>query len=373
MNIAFYAPMKPVNATTPSGDRQMARAIVGALEKNRHGVRIASAFRSWCKTGGDKEMKRLAGSADDEAQRILQHWAEEGWRPDLFLTYHVYHKAPDWLGPKLGRALNVPYVIIEGARALKQQNGPWSVGFAAADEAFEAADIVVAIHAEDLMGLKSVVPASRLRTLMPFIDTERFRRAALTRTASEVPRLLAAGMMRHGDKRASYRVLADALDRVGNRDWHLTIAGGGPAANEIRGWFPAGRTDFLGEVAPADMPAVYASADVFVWPAVNEAYGLVLIEAQAAGMPVVAGRSGGVPDIVCDGKTGYLCPEGDAGAFAAALDRLLADRRTVSEFGRSAATHAERDLDTEIACRKLGGFLHEAQAIHAARKSGPAS
>jgi len=373
VNIAFYAPMKPVNAPTPSGDRQMARAIVGALEKNRHGVRIASTFRSWCKSGGDEEMKRLAGCADEEAERILKNWAEEGWRPDLILTYHVYHKAPDWLGPKLGRAFNVPYVIIEGARALKQKNGPWSVGFAAADEAFGTADIVVAIHAEDLMGLKSVVPAGRLRTLMPFIDTERFRRAAMTRTASEVPRLLAVGMMRDGDKRASYRVLADALDRLEKRNWHLTIAGGGPAADEIRSWFSAGRTDFLGEVAPTDMPCVYASADIFVWPAVNEAYGLVLIEAQAAGMPVVAGRSGGVPDIVVDGVTGYLCPEGDASAFAEALDRLLADQGTVAEFGRSAASHAERNLDTDIACSKLDEFVREAQAIHCARKSGSAS
>ena len=369
MNIAFYAPMKPVDSPTPSGDRQMARAIIGVMEASGHDVRIASSFRSWCKAGGNQDMKRLAGLADEEADRVLAEWSARGWQPDVILTYHVYHKAPDWLGPKLSRALKVPYVIIEGARALKQKDGQWSVGFAAADEAFQAADIVAAVTTEDIEGLAPVVQAERLRLLLPFIETDRFRRAGENRTPSDVPRLLAVGMMRDGDKRASYRVLANALDSVGNRNWRLIIAGGGPAAGEIRTWFPAGRTEFLGEVAPEDMPNVYASADIFVWPAINEAYGLVLIEAQASGMPVVAGQSGGVPDIVDSGTTGHLCPEGDARLFAAALDRLLGDPVNVSEFGRSAALHAERNFDTAIATRKLQEILRKAQAVHAERQT----
>ena len=372
MKIAFYAPMKPVDSSTPSGDRQMARAVIGILESSGHDVQIASSFRSWCKDGGNENMKRLARLAEEEANRILTDWSKSGWRPDAILTYHVYHKAPDWLGPVLGRALNVPYVIIEGARALKQKSGLWSVGFAAADEAFRAADIVAAVTTEDVEGLEPVVQAERLRLLLPFVETDRFRRAAEDRVPSDIPRLLAVGMMRDGDKRASYRVLANALDFVGNRNWRLIIAGGGPVADEIRSWFPAERTEFLGEVAPENMPGVYASADIFVWPAVNEAYGLVLIEAQASGMPVVAGHSGGVPDIVDSGKTGHLCPEGDARAFAAALDRLLSDRAALSEFGKSAALHAERNLDTAIAGRKLQEILRKAQAIHAGRQSGTA-
>lgn len=373
MNIAFYAPMKPADSPIPSGDRQMARAIIGVLETLGHDVRIASSFRSWSKAGGDDKMQRLSKLAAEEADRVLAEWSAEGWKPDMILTYHVYHKAPDWLGPRLSRALGIPYVIVEGARALKQQGGPWSVGFAAADDAFRAAGIVAAVTTEDIEGLRPVVPAERLRLLLPFIETDRFRRAGERRAPSDVPRLLAAGMMRDGDKRASYRVLADALDIVGERNWRLAIAGDGPAADEIRTWFAAGRTTFLGEVAPQDMPSVYADADIFVWPAVNEAYGLVLIEAQASGLPVIAGASGGVPDIVDDGVTGHLCPEGDAMAFAAALDRLLGDPETVAEFGKAAAIHAERHLDTAIAGRRLREILRKAQAVRAERRSGARS
>ena len=100
---------------------------------------------------------------------------------------------------------------------------------------------------------------------------------------------------------------------------------------------------------------------------------MAFLEAQASGLPVVAGPSGGVPDIVENGATGFLCPEGDARAFAAALDRFLSDPAVVSDFGRSAVQHAERHLDTAIACRKLQEILRKAQAIHAARQTGTTS
>ncbi len=75
------------------------------------------------------------------------------------------------------------------------------------------------------------------------------------------------------------------------------------------------------------MPA----ADLFVWPAINEAFGMALLEAQACGTPVIAGASGGVPAIIADGETGWLSPPGDVAAFAAdvdfALERELAPMR----------------------------------------------
>jgi glycosyltransferase involved in cell wall biosynthesis len=70
---------------------------------------------------------------------------------------------------------------------------------------------------------------------------------------------------------------------------------------------------------------------------VGEAYGVAFLEAQAAGLAVVAGRAGGVPAVVAEGETGLLVEEGDAGAFAQALRRLLDDpgrRRTMGEAAR---------------------------------------
>ncbi|MBM3085264.1 glycosyltransferase family 4 protein [Chelatococcus daeguensis] len=141
-------------------------------------------------------------------------------------------------------------------------------------------------------------------------------------------RLLTVAMMRPGDKLASYRLLAEALGRLGERPWQLTIVGDGPERAMVEALFTpfgervrlAGRVDDAGTLA-----RLYAGADLFVWPAVNEAYGMVLLEAQAEGCPVVAGGEGGVASVVRRGETGLLTPARDADAFAAAVAGLIED------------------------------------------------
>lgn len=107
------------------------------------------------------------------------------------------------------------------------------------------------------------------------------------------------------------------------------------------------RVRFAGAVPHAELPALYASADLYLWPAINEAYGMAFLEAQAAGLPVIAGRTGGVPAVVADGITGILTPVGDAAAFAGAVAALLdrpADRARLAAAAsrRVAARHDER-------------------------------
>src|SRR3546814_699106 len=116
-------------------------------------------------------------------------------------------------------------------------------------------------------------------------------------------------MMRPGDKLKSYQILAQALRAIPDIPWQLVVAGDGQArdaAMQAFAWALPERVRFLGLVQPEVMPALYAACDVLVWPAVNEAFGMVLLEAQAAGIPVVAGRSPGVENVVAEGVTGYL-------------------------------------------------------------------
>ncbi|WP_315902750.1 glycosyltransferase family 4 protein [Microbaculum marinisediminis] len=368
MNIAFYAPMKPPDDPVISGDRETARLILKALAAEGHRVEIASRLRTWQRTPDEARFVELKTEADVEVRSLLAAWAGHE-APDLWITYHLYHKAPDWIGPAVSAALAIPYVVIEGCRAAKHAAGPWATGFAQADRALTAADAVAAMHAEDAEGLMPLLEPGRLFRLKPFIDAARFEAAAGRARAGEPPVLVAVAMMRAGDKEASYRLLAAALERLERRDWRLLIAGDGARRDEILALFPPDRIDWRGAIAPEDIAGVYAEGDLFVWPAINEAFGIALLEAQAAGLPVIAGASGGVPDIVRDGETGLLVAEGDEAAFAAAVARLLDDADTRRAYGKEAAAHVRADHDIAPARRAIGQILEAAVRTNASRRS----
>ena len=100
-----------------------------------------------------------------------------------------------------------------------------------------------------------------------------------------------------------------------------------------------------------------AVCDLFVWPALGEALGMAMLEAQAAGLAVVAGNSGGVGEIVRDGETGLLTAPGDVGAFAAAVADLISDSGKRREMGRQARARAESVHGIDAAGAALAGWL----------------
>lgn len=359
--------MKPLDHPVPSGDRTMGRLIVKALESNDHDVRIASTFRSWRKDGADDIQMDVRSEALEEAGRIAHAWEAASYRPDLFLTYHLYHKAPDWIGPALSDRFDLPYAIVEASRAPKRQTGNWAFGFAAADQALMRADAVAAIHNADLGCLKPVVSPERLQVLLPFLDAIPFQATAeSTRPPASTPlRLLAVGMMREGDKQRSFEVLAEALEKLASLPWHLTLIGDGPAKDHILGLFPTGRITWLGALPPDQLPGQYAAHDLLVWPAIREAFGLALLEAQASGTGVIAGATFGVPDIVRDGETGLLSPEGDAVAFAANLKRVIEDPVLVDRLGAAARIHISDNHTLAAGADRLEALMQRALQNHA--------
>ncbi|PVB60762.1 glycosyltransferase family 4 protein [Labrenzia sp. 011] len=370
MKIAFTAPMKPLDHPVPSGDRTMGRLIVKALQAGGHEVSVASTFRSWRKDGGDAIQSDVRADALREAERIAGDWQKSGYRPDLFLTYHLYHKAPDWIGPALADRFGLPYAIVEASRAPKRRTGDWAFGFASADAALQRADAVAAIHNADAECLRAVVPDARLEVLLPFLDTAPYRQAAETaKPLAALPlKLLAVGMMREGDKTRSYEVLAAALQQIQDRAWQLTIIGDGPNRDHVLKLFPPDKIAWLGAL-PEDRLAVhYARHDLLVWPAMREAYGLVLLEAQAAGIGIVAGDTFGVPDIVVDGETGLLSAEGDPQGFAVNLERILDDPALADRLGHAARQHIESRHSLEAGSARLDAFVRRAVRNHDVRR-----
>ena len=112
MRIAFYAPMKPVSSPVPSGDREMARNLLNALG-SYHDVNVASEFVSRDGKGEHSIQRKIAERGAKIARELIMRWANAPRtnRPDAWFTYHVYHKAPDWLGPIVSTALKIPYFL----------------------------------------------------------------------------------------------------------------------------------------------------------------------------------------------------------------------------------------------------------------------
>jgi glycosyltransferase involved in cell wall biosynthesis len=346
MRIAFYAPMKPPDHPAPSGDRAMARLLMAALESAGHQVRLGSRFRSY--ESGDPRRQARFRDIGGRLAKSHARWAEvHGAAPDLWFTYHLYHKAPDWLGPAVAERLGIPYVLAEASYAPKQAGGRWDIGHRGAADAISRAARIFQPNPADIACLLPLVGGpERIVPLPPFADTARFRepereasRAAIAEAFNlplAEPWLIAVAMMRDDQKLQSYRCLAEALARLVDRPWRLVLAGAGPAEHAVRAAFaPLGeRARFPGLLDDLTLRQLYRGADVYVWPAIKEAWGMALLEAQAAGLPAVAGGSEGVAGIVANGATGVLAPSGEAAAFADALGSLLADparRRRMSE------------------------------------------
>lgn len=371
MRIAFYAPMKPPTASTPSGDRRMARALMAALQQAGHRVEISSIFRSRDGAGDENRQARLRDIGQRLAARLIRRYAASADdQPDLWFTYHVYYKAPDWIGPIVSETLGIPYVIAEASHAPKRHGGPWTIGHDGAAAAIRAAERIVGIN---LSNLPCVVPLlrdpGRIVSLRPFIDSSPFERILGPARKSAVPVLMTTAMMRHGDKVTSYRVLAEALAGLEALPWQLAIVGDGAARAEVEALMASlgeDRVRFLGRRETDELPELLSTADLFVWPAVREAYGMAILEAQAAGLPVIAGDAGGVAEIVRHGSTGLLTPEGNVAAFADAIAGLLGDPARRKTMGDTARTTVANEHSLEAAAAALDEIVTIAQQRRAA-------
>jgi len=152
---------------------------------------------------------------------------------------------------------------------------------------------------------------------------------------------------------------------IAERPWTLGIIGDGPLRAEVEALFAGfapGRIDWLGQREPEEIAALLAKGSIYVWPGCGEAYGLAYLEAQAAGLPVVAQKTAGVPAVVEADMTGLLTPDGDMKAYARAIAGLLDDqgrrdamasaaRRFV--IGERSLAGAARELDL-ILCNHAG-------------------
>ncbi|WP_047458427.1 glycosyltransferase family 4 protein [Rhizobium rhizogenes] len=358
MKIAFYAPLKSPNHPVPSGDRLMARLIIAAFEMAGHQVELASELRSFTPTPEAGPRAEIARKAEAEIDRLLEKWRGET-APDLWFTYHPYYKTPDMIGPRVAASLGIAYVTAEASYGRRHDDNGWGDNQRLIADAVRQAAVNLCFTERDRIGLVDAIPEGRYERFLPFIDTVHFGPMIGKRTPH---RLITVAMLRRGDKFDSYVMLARALELIRDRNWTLSIIGDGPMRAEVRALFAgfeSNRISWLGERTAPEIVAELRAGGIYVWPGCGEAYGLAYLEAQAAGLPVVAQATAGVPEVVMNGVTGILTPGGDLKAYAGAIARLLGDDWEWSAMAKAAHRFVQEERSLTGASKRLEAILRK--------------
>ncbi len=356
MKIAFYAPLKSPHHAVPSGDRLMARQLIAALEMAGHSVEVVSELRSFTATPDPDLRAQMTTRAGEEIARLLA--MPTSTRPELWFTYHPYYKTPDQIGPTVARVFGIPYVTAEASYSGRRDKQGWRENQCLVADAVRQAAVNFCFTERDRRGLMEAIPEGVYAHLPPFIDPALFQAPA-----EKAPRrLITVAMMRDGDKLDSYAMLARSLDLIREKDWTLTIIGDGPKRPDVEAMFETfgdRRIDWLGQKNADELAIELSRGGVYVWPGCGEAYGLAYLEAQAAGLPVVAQATAGVPEVVVNGKTGILAPEGDLEVFAAAIAELLDDPQRSREMGGAARQFIFAERSLEAASMRVDALLQQ--------------
>jgi glycosyltransferase involved in cell wall biosynthesis len=355
MKIAYYMPFKPLGHNNPSGDLIIGTELFHFLRKSGADIRAVSRLR--CRWIYLKPY--LWPVLFVEIFRILRRCGKE--KPDIWLTYHSYYKAPDVLGPLCCRLLDIPYVVFQGIYSTKRRRSlkTWA-GFHLNRRALLQAACVITNKKKDKANLKRLLTEDRILYIPPGLHPHEFHfeehsrreiRGRLRAQGRVV--VMTAAMFRPGVKTAgickvikSCRIL---VARGGNI--LLLVAGDGKERALLEKKAEAELGDdavFLGKLSRETMRKYYSAADIFAFPGIEESLGMVFLEAQACGLPVVAYRDWGAGEAVLDGQTGLLSPAAEEDMFTDNLQKLADDTKLRRTMGEAAAIHIgdRHDIDT---------------------------
>ncbi|SHJ10212.1 glycosyltransferase family 4 protein [Halodesulfovibrio aestuarii] len=345
MKIAFCTPFKPLTHPRISGDVTIAEDLATFFQNQGHEIWIVPQLSTryiW-------KRPRNWGHIYATMQLVKENIQNE--KPDVWFTYHSYYKAPDILGTMAARE-QIPYAIFAPSHAPKRKKD-WSTkpGYYLNKKALQHATHIFANKQRDLEGLSHIVPPSHLTFIPPGIRTDIFTRNETLRAekrtawnATDSIVVLTIAMLRKGTKSEGVEHVITACSDLAyqGHDIKLIIAGDGvmrPYLEEVAHKFLPNRHIFLGIVPSKELPALYSSCDIFAFPGINEGLGMVYLEAQSCGLPVVAWDHDGAPQVVNNGTTGIITPSYDNNAFSQAIGKLAASPDLRTAMGAAATKH----------------------------------
>lgn len=193
------------------------------------------------------------------------------------------------------------------------------------------------------------------------VDTETFRpqlasaamRDRLSGGHPDAPLLLYVGRLSAEKEVDRIKPVLQAIPQA-----RLALVGNGPNREMLEQHFAGTNTNFIGYLHGEELGAAYASADAFIFPSRTETLGLVLLEAMAAGCPVVAANSGGIPDIVTNGVNGFMFDPADEVGAIMATQKLFANPASREMLRHNARREAER-WGWGAATAQLVGFYEQ--------------
>ena len=336
----------------PSGDLVIATGLYDYLKEQGHQIWQVNTLRTRWIYWKPWNWPRILFEQNRSAREVAR------LKPDLWFTYHSYYKAPDLLGPDIYKRTKVPYVIFQGIYSSKRKRNLKTLpGYILNRKALLTARHVFTNRKADLVNLRRLLPEQRISYVAPGIKPEAFvfnekSRAELRRSwgVGDRPIVLSAAMFRPGVKTKGLlwviRACGD-LFRQGLQ-FTLVIAGDGKEKGTLERLASEqmpGMVRFVGKIPREQMAGFYSAGDIFVFPGFRETLGMVYLEAQSCGLPVVAFANGGIPEVVQDGDTGILVPMNTFRTFVEAMNRLLKDRDLLRQMGKSASAYVRRKHD----------------------------
>ncbi len=227
-------------------------------------------------------------------------------------------------------------------------------------------DGVVAIS-QKIAGLlvEGGVRSEKIRVIHSGIDPAPFQKVQEAGSKSGLP---VVGIVAVLEKRKGHRFLLEAAALLKQQGRRLTyrFAGDGSQREQLRkialGLGLQEEVVFVGFVS--DIPSFLSTIDIFVLPSLYEGLGVAVLEAMAAGKPVVATRVGGLPELLDDPVTGLLVPPRDSWALARSISQLLSQRDLAQGLGGKAREHVQQHFTMEQMAKRNEDYYYELHQVH---------
>lgn len=354
MKIAFYMPFKPLGHKNPSGDLIIGTELYQFLGANSEKIRLVSTFR--CRWIYLKPY--LWPMLVIEILKVIRYCRK--MQPNIWVSYHTYYKAPDIIGPLCCWLLNIPYVVFQGIYSTKRRKKIKTMpGFYLNRAALKLTQCVFTNKRRDEKNLRRLLHPCKIMYIPPGIHCGKFRfvkdsRKKLRKRWQVENRVvvITTAMFRPGVKTDGIiKVINSCRDlKEQGSDIFLIFIGDGRNRQMLETLAKEELGEsvmFSGRVARNEMRKYYSGADIFAFPGIEESLGMVYLEAQSCGLPVVAFKDWGASEAVVDGQTGLLAYAEKEEQFTINIQRLVADPVLRKKMGKEAVIHVGTNHDLE--------------------------